>query len=165
MRTIRTLLALVLTVALIGVAPAAAKPGKPKPPPEPEPTLACDTVAFLAAGSGGLTLECDWTPENTGATLGTLTVEAIDGSFSYLAIVVRDSAPGDYCYLANWDKPSETSYTASFDLVRDGSSYWASTGNWCGEREDLNGAPLTITVSTRVKRGTQVVVNLDPAQS
>lgn len=44
-------------------------------------------------------------------------------------------------------------------------SYWDSTGNWCGAREDLNGTPLTITVSTRVKRGTQVVVTLDPAQS
>jgi hypothetical protein len=167
MRFTRTFVALVLITGLTVAAPAAAKPGKPKPPPDPHPeptTLVCDTVTTLS-GNGGLTLECEWTPANTGATFATVTVEAIGGSLSYLAIAVRDSSPGDYCYLANWDKPSETSYTASFDLVSDGTSYWASNGNWCGEREDLNGAPLTVTVSTRVKRGTQVVVTLDPPQS
>jgi hypothetical protein len=168
MRFTRTFMAFSLITALAIAAPAAAKPGKPKPPPEPDPeptALICDMVTTFS-GSGGLTLECDWTPAaDTGATLGTVTVEAIGGTFSYLAIAVRDSAPGDYCYLANWNKPTETSYTASLDLVREGSSYWASDGNWCGAREDLNGAPLTITVSTRVKRGTQVVVTLDPPQS
>jgi hypothetical protein len=49
--------------------------------------------------------------------------------------------------------------------VHDDGSYWESPANWCGPREDLNGAPLTVSVYARAKKGTDVVITLSPEQA
>lgn len=149
-----------IVIACSAVGPAYAKPGKPAPYPDREPV--CETITTL---HGSLVKsECAWTPvAGDGVGPGSVSVEAT-GAIAYLVIAVRDSAPGDYCYLQTWDEPSQTRIDASFDLARSNGSYWESPANWCGAREDLNGAPLTVTVSARVKRGTVVRITLDPAQ-
>jgi hypothetical protein len=151
-----TLAGLTMALLVAGIAPAAAKP---KPSPEPDPEPVCAAVTTLS-GPGGVELECAWTPEAQGVE-GTVAVDAT-GEVASLAIAVRDSAPGDYCYLNTWDKPQQTEFAAPFDLVRGTESYWESPANWCGDRADLNGAPVTVSVYARVKRGTDVHVVLEP---
>ena len=174
MRTIRRLLvpAVVLAMPISVASWAAAIPGgapakKPVPtvPEEPQPVeeLVCETVNPVPFEKTTVRFDCAWTPEDDGSGVGTIGVHA-DGEVAYLVIAVRDSSPGDYCLEpVIWDgKGLGTHFEASFDLVRDTDSYWLHPMNWCGDREDLNGDPLTVTVNARVKRDTDLEVTLHP---
>jgi len=148
------------TLIAASVAPAAAK--KPSPP-APEPVPACETATTLS-GTGGLNLECAWTPDNSGVSTGTVSVDVKEGEVSYLVIAVRDSSPGDYCTGPTiWNtKPLGSEFSVTFDL--DG--YWYSPTDWCGtDRTDTNGEPLFVSVYARVKKGTALEVTLDPPQN
>jgi hypothetical protein len=180
MRTTKRLLIVAVALALpIAMASwAVAAPGgnpskKPVPtttslpdePPPPAEEPVCETVNLLPFERTWVQFDCAWTPDDDGSPIGTVGVEA-DGEVVYLVIAVRDSSPGDYCLdPVIWDgKGLGTHFEASFDLVRGIESYWLHPTNWCGDREDLNGDPLTVTVNARVKRNTDLTVTLDPSQ-
>lgn len=137
----------------------------PDEPPPPAEEPACEAVNLLPFDGTTVQFDCAWTPEADGSPIGTIDVDAV-GEVAYLVIAVRDSSPGDYCLdPVIWDgKGLGSHFEASFDLVRGTDSYWLHPTNWCGDREDLNGDPLTVTVNARVKRNTDLAITLDPPQ-
>lgn len=139
----------------------------PDEPPLPEEEPACTTVNPRPFERTTVLFDCAWTPIDGGSSRGTVAVDVVEGEVAYLVIAVRDSSPGDYCLEpAIWDgKGLGTHFEASFDLVRGAESYWLHPTNWCGDREDLNGDPLTVTVNARVKRNTVLEVTLEPPQT
>lgn len=169
-----SMVVLVVGLTLALAVPALAKrPGKPEPPDDPPDVAPCE-AATLVAGSGGLEFECDWSPDATaGLAEGTISVEVVKGEISHLVLVVRDSSPGDICLLeGEWSElplVAGDAVAASFPLVYEGEGYWDHPVHWCaqfdpvdGTREDLNGEPLHLLVSMRVKRDTRVEVTLTP---
>ena len=141
---------------------------------EPAVAQPCETVTTLL-GTGNLGFDCDWTPEESIATTGTVTVTVPSGEVSRVVVFVRDSAPGDICVLKEWDKATGTVFEASFPLVDEvggRGTYWDNGTNWCepfdpivGQRSDLNGDPLHVRVGVRAKKGTVVEVSLSPGQA
>jgi hypothetical protein len=128
---------------------------------------------------GFVGFDCDWTPENDGAETGVVNVATLKGEVTRLVIFVRDSSPGDICVLEQLDKPIGSPVVSSFPMVFDSDpsvagfeeNYWDSKTNWCerfdpiaGQREDLNGEPLHLTVNVRGKPGTEVLISLSPGQ-
>jgi hypothetical protein len=139
----------------------------------PDAVQPCDTVTTLS-GSGHLGLECDWTLAQSIATTGTVTVTVIEGEIFRVVAWVRDSSPGDICVLEQWDREAGTVFTASFPLIYgDGTTFWEHGGtHWCepfdpvaGQRTDLNGEPLHVSVGFRASRDTVVEVSLSPGQA
>lgn len=130
----------------------------------------CNTVNE-DSGTGRISFACDWTPANDGSNVGTVTINT-SREVSSLVVFVRDSAPGDICALEQWDRPRGTVFEASFPLADEGSNYWETGGvNWCelfdpvaGQRLDLNGEPLHLSVNLVAKKGTVVTVSLSPGQ-
>jgi hypothetical protein len=147
---------------------------KDEPPPEPPLTQPCDTIKTLEA-SGQSTFFCEWTPENLGATSGTVTVEAISGEVSGVVVWVLDSFPGSICVLNQWSnaKTNETVLVSEFPLVYEDETYWEDGTNWCAPFDlarveplpDLNGDPLSVKVNFRVKKDTVVEISLTPGQA
>lgn len=138
---------------------------------EPAVAQPCETVTTLR-GTGNLGFDCDWTPEESSAATGTVTVTVTSGEVSRVVVFVRDSAPGDICVLKEWDKATGTAFEASFPLVDERGTYWDNGTNWCepfdpivGQRSDLNGDPLHVRVGVRAKKGTVVEVSLFPGQA
>ena len=138
----------------------------PDEPPPPAEEPACETVNPLPFERTTVQFDCAWTPMDDGSSRGTVAVDVVEGEVAYLVIAVRDSSPGDYCLdPVIWDgKGLGSHFEASFDLVRGTDSYWLHPTNWCGDREDLNLDPLTVTVNARVKRDAVLQVTLDPPQ-
>jgi hypothetical protein len=142
-----------------------------EPPTEPPTVQHCETVKTLH-GPGNLEFECDWTPQDNGATTGIVTVNVTKGKVSSVAVFVRDSAPGDICIGEQWDNVTETEFIAEFPLETTDGTYWDDRINWCaqfdtvaGQRSDLNGEPLHVFVSVRAKKDTVVQVSLSPGQA
>jgi len=138
---------------------------------EPSVTQPCETITPLG-DTGTFSVNCDWTPENTGAAEGTVTVTATSGEISRVVVWVRDSDPGDICVLEQWQKATGTVFEASFPLKDAPGTYWDNGTNWCepfdpivGQRDDLNGKPLHVRVYVRAKKGTEVKVSLSPVQA
>jgi hypothetical protein len=168
--------------------PACSTDTTPTTPPE-LPDLQPCPESFTLSGSGWSDFECDWTPANTGAMEGIVTVD-VEGEVRLLTVAVRDSAPGDYCDLvwegntpgdSEWYVGSPTGdLVLTFPLTDDRGTYWnfmytdndgagvASSGeHWCGPydpidglRTDLNGDPLHLSVGLRGKKTASVTVTL-----
>lgn len=174
MKRMFTLCLALATAVALAVPASAAKGGKPGPPDESPTIQPCPTVNTLPA-SGQVGFECEWTPVNDGSTRGTVTVATTNadegGEMTRLVIFVRDSSPGDICVLEQLDKPIPLEVVASFDLTRNGDTYWDRPTDWCEglegvpDRDDLNGEPLHLRVNVRGKRGTTVQISLSPGQA
>ena len=190
MRRLPILLAFGLVFALLIVAAATAAPPDfcdeekfglnhanceeppTEPPPEPPATQQCDTITTR---EGSVQLNCEWTPENEGATFGTVKVEAVSGEISKVAVWVLDDFPGDICVFDEWNnaKTMDKVFEVQFPFVNDGGeTYWGNGTHWCAQFDDarvealadLNGDPLHVRVNLRVRKGTVVNVTLTPAQ-
>jgi hypothetical protein len=196
MRRLPILLAFGLVFALLVVAAATAAPPNfcdeekfglnhancDEPPTEPPMIGPCKTTTRLPVGSSHL--DCEWSPANTGATFGTVKVEAIgDGEISKVAVWVLDDFPGDICVFDQWNnaKTRDKVFEVQFPLVNaDGDTYWEFDddddpatepivgAHWCSQfddarvdrLDDLNGEPLHVRVNLRVGKGTVVDVTL-----
>lgn len=189
----KTLILVTALAVLVALATPAVGKGKPQDP-DPPTTADCKTNdAGLLLGSDGqpfvaesglIKFECLWTPAESATDVGTVTVEATEGSISGVVVFVRDDSPGDICVLEqDWDGQTGPSYTASFDLAYgplnepfsdySGQTYWTwDSGQWCypqdgdfNMREDSNGKPLHLRADFRAKKGTTVEITLFPPQA
>jgi hypothetical protein len=177
-----TLLTAGLALALAAPALAAKpdKPGKPGPSEDP-PVAPCVAVKTLENIKGTFDYDCEWTPVDGDPRpdVGLVTVRVDQGEVTDVVMIVNDSYPGDLClYQPEWldERTGESlmplepgeSVTGAFPLVFEGEAYWDSPENWCsrfdeyGPKEDLNGDPLHLKVQLRARRGTIVIVTLDP---
>ncbi len=158
------------------------------------PVQTCAEGVITIPGSSRTLFECLWTPEEGVASTGTITVSPAEGAITYLAVAVRDAAPGDICVMqSEWDDNAGSGYTTSFDLAYsnlpddadwdpddlypdfapyEDQTYWSFGGtHWCypqdtvaGMRDDPNGKPLHLLVNFRAKKGTVAEVVLSPPQ-
>jgi hypothetical protein len=194
--TLAALVAVLMVSAAVATAAApsddfcATRPDHPRCPDSPPtttqpPTTATCSDEMILSGTGGVGVECLWTPTNNGSPVGTVTVTEVSGSVSSLVVIVRDAAPGDICVLEqDLADQSGPSYETTFDLAYEdvpagyeewaGQTYWTFGGtHWCAPqdpvldstREDPNGEPLHLMVNLRAKKNTRISVSLFPGQA
>ncbi len=81
-------------------------------------------IELTVEGSGQVSFECLWTPQDLGADIATVTITSITGAVKgNPTVFVRDDSPGDICLLeSEWldetGQPlSNPPFSASFDLA------------------------------------------------
>jgi len=159
-RLMMGMLVVIATMALTASALAQMPVDKGKPPrpttttTQPTTTVAaCEQSAeatlvefglieLTVEGSGQVTFECLWTPENLGVDHATVTVTDVSGAVKGLPTAfVRDDSPGDICLLEsewldeNGQTPTSLPYSATFDLaygtgLPPGYELWENTTYW-----------------------------------
>jgi hypothetical protein len=176
--TIGSAIVLALLLMLTAIAASAAPDGfcddgrvHPKCPttttsptiPEPPTLQPCENQFTVTGGREQVTSECEWTPQGSGPSTGTIAVTKMSGEVSRLIVMVRDSSPGDFCDLYWPEKPSRGSewydgpltgdLELTFPLNDDRGTYWdfdyldndgqlvkGSHGkHWCGPYDPIAG--------------------------